>query len=97
MIAGLLVTFVFLRQAPESVPLLPGLWQIFFSLGIFASARLLPRPIFAVAGFYLVTGIVALIWAQDGVSLLPWCMGVPFAVGQLSAAGILYWTLERQQ
>jgi hypothetical protein len=97
MIAGVLVTTVFVRQAPDSVALLPGLWQIFFSLGIFASARLLPRPIFAVAGLYLVTGIVMLIWAQDGMSLAPWCMGVPFAVGQLSAAAILYWTLERQR
>ena len=97
MIAGLLVTFVFVRQAPDSVALLPGLWQIFFSLGMFASARLLPRPIFAVAGFYLLTGIIVLVWAQDGVSLAPWCMGVPFAAGQLSAAAILYWTLERQR
>ncbi len=95
-IAGVLVTFVLVRHAPENVALLPGLWQIMFSLGIFASARLLPRPIFAVAGFYLFTGIIVLIWARDGFSLQPWCMGVPFAVGQLSAAAILYWTLERR-
>jgi hypothetical protein len=63
---------------------------------MFASARLLPRPIFAVAGFYLFTGILLLAWSQDGASLSPWCMGVPFAVGQLSAAAILYWTLERR-
>jgi len=97
MIAGLLVTFVLVRQAPDSVALLPGLWQIFFSLGMFASARLLPRAIFAVAGFYLMTGSVVLIWAQDGVSLLPWSMGVPFAVGQLSAAAVLCWALERER
>jgi hypothetical protein len=96
-IAGVLVTVVLVRQAPQSVALLPGLWQIMFSLGIFSSARLLPRPIFAVAGFYLVTGIVVLVWARDGFSLSPWCMGVPFAVGQLSAATILYWTLERRR
>lgn len=95
-IAGALVTVVLVRHAPANVALLPGLWQIIFSLGIFASARLLPRPIFAVAGFYLFTGIIALLWAQDGYSLSPWCMGVPFAVGQLSAAAILYWTLERR-
>ena len=95
-IAGLLVTVVLVRHAPANVALLPGLWQILFSLGMFASARLLPRPIFAVAGFYLFTGILLLMWAQDGSSLSPWCMGVPFAVGQLSAAAILYWTLERR-
>jgi hypothetical protein len=96
-IAGVLVTVALVRQAPASVALLPGLWQIIFSLGIFASARLLPRPIFAVAGFYLFTGIVVLVFARDGFSLSPWCMGVPFAVGQLSAAAILYWTLERRR
>ena len=95
-IAGLLVTVVLVRHAPANVALLPGLWQIMFSLGMFASARLLPRPIFAVAGFYLFTGILLLMGAQDGYSLSPWCMGVPFAVGQLSAAAILYWTLERR-
>ena len=96
MIAGILLTVVLVRHAPESITLLPGLWQILFSLGIFASARLLPRPIFAVAGLYLFTGIIVVIGAKSGVSLEPWCMGVPFAVGQLSAAAILYWTLERR-
>jgi len=95
-VAGVLVTVVFVRHAPASVALLPGLWQIIFSLGIFASARLLPRPIFAIAGFYLFTGILVLVWADGGFSLSPWCMGAPFAVGQLAAAGILYWTLERR-
>jgi hypothetical protein len=96
-VAGVLVTVVLVRHAPANVALLPGLWQIIFSLGMFASARLLPRPIFAVAGFYLFTGILLLAWSQDGTSLSPWCMGVPFAVGQLSAAAILYWTLERRE
>lgn len=95
-VAGVLVTVVIVRHAPESVALLPGLWQVIFSLGVFAGARLLPRPIFGIAAFYLFTGIVVLIWARDGFSLNPWCMGVPFAVGQLAAAAILYWTLERR-
>jgi hypothetical protein len=96
MIAGMLLTVVLVRHAPENIALLPGLWQILFSLGIFASARLLPRAIFAVAGFYLFTGIIVVIWARGGVSLEPWCMGMPFAVGQIAAAVILYWTLERR-
>jgi hypothetical protein len=96
-IAGVLVTVVLVRVLPDNVALLPGLWQIMFSLAIFASARLLPRPVFAVAGWYLFAGIVVLVWSDDGFALSPWCMGVPFAVGQLSAAGILYWTLERRR
>ena len=95
-IAGVLVTAVLVRHLPDSVALLPGLWQILFGLGIFASARLLPRAIFFVGAFYLISGVLVLIAARDGLSLEPWCMGLPFAVGQLAAAAILYWTLERR-
>ena len=38
--------------------MLPGLWQILFSLGVFASCRLLPRATFFVALFYLIAGPV---------------------------------------
>lgn len=96
MITGLLLTVIVVRQAPEHLALLPGVWQILFSLGIFASARLLPKAIFLIGGFYLCSGVTVLIWARDGFSLEPWCMGLPFAVGQFMAAGILYWTLERR-
>jgi hypothetical protein len=95
-VAGVLVTAVIVRHAPSSVALLPGLWQILFGLGIFASARLLPKPIFAIGAFYLASGIIVLIWSRDAFSLEPWCMGLPFGIGQLVAAGILYWTLERR-
>jgi hypothetical protein len=95
-VAGVLVTAVIVRHAPASVALLPGLWQILFGLGIFASARLLPKPIFAIGAFYLASGIIVLIWSREAFSLEPWCMGLPFGIGQLVAAGILYWTLERR-
>ncbi len=96
MIAGVLVTVVLVRQSPDQIALLPGLWLILFSLAIFASARLLPRPIVLIGAFYLCSGITVLIWARDAYSLEPWCMGLPFGIGQLVAAGILYWTLERR-
>ena len=50
LLAGGLTTAVILRNAPEHAPLLPGLWQVFFSLGVFASCRLLPPAISAVGG-----------------------------------------------
>ena len=95
--AGVLLTAVVVRYMPAQLSLLPGLWQMLFALGIFASARLLPRPIFAVGAFYLTSAVLVLIWARDGSSLAPWSMGVPFAIGQLAAAAILYWTLERRR
>jgi hypothetical protein len=95
LLAGALVTVVLLRFAPESLWVLPGLWQIFFGLGIFASCRLLPRPTFWVAVFYLGTGLAVLAVAQGEAALSPWAMGLPFGAGQLLAALILYRTLER--
>ncbi len=95
-VAGVLVTAVLARGDSQHLALLPGLWQILFSLGICASARLLPKAIFVVGAFYLLSGIIVLLGASQGVSLSPWCMGLPFGVGQLVSAGILYWTLERR-
>ena len=95
-VAGVLVTAVLARGDSQYLVLLPGLWQILFSLGICASARLLPRAIFAVGAFYLLSGIIVLLGASQDLSLSPWSMGLPFGVGQLVSAGILYWTLERR-
>ena len=95
--AGVLVTAVIVRYMPDQAVLLPGLWQMFFALGICASSRVLPRAIFVVGAFYLTSAVLVLIWARDGSSLAPWSMGGPFAFGQLAAAAILYWTLERRR
>jgi hypothetical protein len=95
LVAGALLTVVLVRFEPESVPLLPGLWQILYSLGIFASCRLLPRPTFVVGVFYLVAGLTCLALARGPAALSPWAMGLPFGFGQLLAATVLYRTLER--
>lgn len=95
LVAGGLVTVVLVRAVPDSLGLLPGLWQIVYGLGIFASCRLLPRPTFWVAVFYLGTGLAVLSLGQDDAALSPWAMGLPFGVGQILAAAVLYRTLER--
>lgn len=94
-VAGGLVTFVLYRQQAEQAWMLPGLWSIFFSLGIFASYRLLPKATFWIGVFYMMAGILCLLWARDEFAFSPWAMGVPFGIGQLMSAAILYWTLER--
>jgi hypothetical protein len=93
--AGGLLTFVLVRFAGESLWMLPGLWQILYSLGVFASCRLLPRATFAVAVFYLASGLTCLALARGPAALSPWAMGLPFGFGQLLAAAVLYRTLER--
>jgi hypothetical protein len=94
--SGAVVTGAVVRYSPESAWLLPGLWQLFFAQGVFASCRILPRTVYLVAGFYLAAGTANLLFFRDGDALAPWTMAVPFGVGQLLAASILYWTLERR-
>jgi hypothetical protein len=83
---GMLLTVVLLRCAPQALWMLPGLWQISFSLGIFASCRFLPRPMFAVGLWYLAAGLVCLVLESGPRELYPWAMGIPFGVGQLLVA-----------
>jgi hypothetical protein len=96
LVAGGLLTFVLVRYAAESLWMLPGLWQILYSLGIFASCRLLPRATFVVAVFYLAAGLTSLALGRGPAALSPWTMGLPFGIGQLLAAAVLYRTLERR-
>jgi hypothetical protein len=92
-VAGALLTVVLVRFAPESLWMLPGLWQILFSLGVFASCRLLPKALFAAGAWYLSTGLICLVVGANGTFCSPWAMGIPFGIGQLLVAGILYRSL----
>ena len=95
LLAGGLLTVVMLVSAEESVWLLPGIWSVMFSLGIFASLRVLPPGVVLVAVYFLLCGMANVMLGQGEHALAPWTMAVPFGVGQLWAAGILYWKLER--
>jgi hypothetical protein len=95
-VAGGLVTLAIAQEATACSWMLPGLWSIFFSLGIFASYRLLPKATFWVGVYYLLAGVLCLVWAKDDFAFSPWAMGLPFGFGQLLSAAILYWTLERK-
>jgi hypothetical protein len=87
--AGALLTIVLVRSVPSVLWMLPGLWQITFSLGVFSSCRFLPRPMAAAGLWYLLTGLNCIAMA-DGRALSPWTMGVSYGVGQLLVAGILF-------
>ena len=86
--AGLLLMFALARWSPSSLWMLPGLWQIVFSLGVFATARILPKPVFIVGIWYLGCGLACLAVGQSE-PLSPWSMGIPFGGGQLLVACIL--------
>jgi len=88
-VAGGLLTLALLQVAPQSLWMLPGLWQIVFSLGVFASCRFLPRPMVLVGIWYLGCGLAALVVVPPALRLSPWAMGIPFGVGQLLVARFL--------
>jgi hypothetical protein len=85
---GLLLTVIICTRSPGVDWMLPGLWQLIFSLGVFASCRLLPAPIFAVGIWYLACGCTCLALGTEALS--PWAMGVPFGIGQLLVALALH-------
>ena len=87
-VAGGLITVVLFHFAPDSLRLLPGLWQIILSLGIFASCRSLPTPFIAIGIWYLGAGLVCLAFA-NAAPFSPWAMGIPFGLGQLFAAALI--------
>jgi hypothetical protein len=88
-VAGMLVTVVLARSASQALWMLPGLWQIFYALGIFASCRFLPRQMFAVGVWFLATGALCLTTGTGLRALSPWEMGFPFGIGQLLLAAVL--------
>jgi hypothetical protein len=89
MVAGILLTVVLVKATPQVTWMLPGLWELVFSLGVFASCRFLPRPMFAVGLWYLAAGLACLAIASIHQVLSPWSMGIPFGVGQLLVAFVL--------
>ena len=95
LLAGAVLMVVFLRFEPGSLWMLPGLWAMFFGLGLFASWRFVPYAVVWPGAFYLAAGLACLVLAQGDAALSPWAMGLPFGVGQLLTAGVLYWSLER--
>lgn len=89
MMVGFLLTVVIVRVAAQECWMLPGLWELIFSLGVFASCRFLPRQMFAVGVWYLAAGLFCLAAASATRTLSPWMMGIPFGVGQLLVAAVL--------
>jgi hypothetical protein len=95
--AGAIVSGTFVRLSPALIAALPGLWSLFFGLGIFASRPYLPRASGWVALFYFVAGIGLLWLSPSGVPRSPWSVGGTFGAGQLLAALVLYLNRERDE
>jgi hypothetical protein len=87
--AGALLTAVLFLFAPQCLWMAPGLWQIAYGLGVFASCRFLPPAMRLVGGWYVAAGLVCIALAQGPHAFSPWSMGLPFGAGQMLVAGVL--------
>ena len=87
---GVLLAVLIARFAPEALWMLPGLWQILVSLGIFASSRSLPGLHHPRWCLVLPRRLHLLILGSQTHALSPWTMGLPFAIGQPLVATILH-------
>lgn len=96
-VGGVAITVCFMHLSAALVPLLPGLWAFCFGIGTFASRPYLPKASGWIALFYYAAGF-ALLWIARGPeSLSGWWVGGTFGVGQLLAAMVLWWNLERDE
>ena len=86
-VAGAILPFVLLHVGPNVFWMLPGLWQIIFSLGVFASCRGLPRPMLVVGAWFMLTGFGS-VSLGDGRALHPATMACSFGIGMALVAGI---------
>jgi len=89
-VAGVLLAALLWKFAPDTLWMLPGLWQVLVSLGVFASVRSLPRTVALGGAFYFLAGFTVLMLASQSHTLSPWTMGLPFAIGQSLMAAILH-------
>jgi hypothetical protein len=94
-LAAAAVTASLAHVNPRLVPLLPGLWAICFGIGTFALRPYLPRMTGMVALYYLTAGSWLLWTAALDPPFSGWRVGGVFCAGQLMAAAVLYWELER--
>jgi hypothetical protein len=97
LVGGAAIAVCFTHLSAALVPLLPGLLAICFGIGTFASRPYLPRASGWVALFYYAAGFVLLWIARGPEPLTGWWVGGPFGVGQLLAAIVLWWNLERRE
>ena len=81
---------IVLIRTPEHSRLLPGIWQLLMGIGVFAVLSSLPRQMIVAAVFYFGTGTVSLALAGSAWPPTSWLMALPFGMGQLLVAGILY-------
>jgi hypothetical protein len=88
--AGAILGIVVLFRLPEHCRLLPGIWQLLMGVGIFAVLSNLPRQMIVAAVFYFGAGTLSLLLSGTQGPVTAALMALPFGLGQLLVAAILY-------
>lgn len=84
------------RRIDAPAELLPGLWAVVFSLGIFSSRPYLPRAAGWVGLGYLAAGSAWLVWPPEDLPAAGRAIGITFAWGQAAAGWVLWRNQERE-
>ena len=79
-IAGAVLPLLLLQVSHSVFWMLPGLWQIIFSLGVFASCRCMPRLMYLVGCWFLLTGLAS-VALGDPRALGAQVMSLAYATG----------------
>lgn len=102
-LVGALVTAVLVLESKHSLVilsrrniwLLPGVWAMIYSLGLFSCCNLLHRTTRLAAIYFLVSGGLYLFLNWNVREVEAWHMIAIFGLGQFLLAGILFWKVER--
>ena len=86
-VTGVVLPLVLLHSAHTVFWMLPGLWQVVFSLGVFASCRCLPGPMIMAGAWFLLTGLTCLALG-DARALSAATMAGAFGIGMAMVATI---------
>lgn len=88
--AGAILGVAGLFRLPEHARLLPGIWQLLIGIGTFAVLSNLPRQMIVAAVFYFSAGTLSLLLSGAQGPAISVLMALPFGLGQLLVAAILY-------
>ena len=95
--AGAVITWLFLKS-PQTAQYLPGVWALFFAVGIFSMKPYLPGTVIIAGLYYLVAGTVllyaSLVMGSLGHIISLWGVGLTFGSGHVITAIILLLSLK---
>jgi len=92
--AGLCITLVFLLRLGDFAAYLPGIWMLFFGVGVFSMLPYLPSAIYLVGIFYFAIGGLSLSVLPNDLELFPLLMGGAFGFGHILSALVLSRSLK---